>query len=131
VCSLFTSEFKKGFMYKDLDKKRAADRERQNRRRGKVVTPVTPLAGVTPSVTPEFVKGMGDWAKRRGTQERILRMSPWKSSGVSDAEMANSNPDIGEFTEKYLKPMIAQVAKNLDRPAHHPTCRCFVCVPPK
>jgi hypothetical protein len=57
-------------MYKDLDKKRAADRERQNRRRGKVVTPVTPFEDVTPSVTPcvtpEFVKGMANWAKKRG-----------------------------------------------------------------
>jgi hypothetical protein len=61
-------------MYRDLDKKRTADRERQNRRRGKVVTPVTPLVDVTPqvthlvtpSVTPKFVQGMGAWVKKRG-----------------------------------------------------------------
>lgn len=51
-------------MYKDLDKRREMSRERMRKYRASL-HPVTP-DHVTP-VTPEFVSGMGNWAKVRGS----------------------------------------------------------------
>lgn len=65
-------------MYSDADKRREASRERMRKyrslKKGVTVTPddvtpnVTPkdVTPVTPSVTPEFVEGMGNWVKLRG-----------------------------------------------------------------
>lgn len=66
-------------MYTDKSKQRESDRERAKayRLRKKGVTEsVTPVEIVTPEVkpivtpashpSPEFVKGMGNWAKKRG-----------------------------------------------------------------
>jgi hypothetical protein len=68
----------KGLMYLDKDKQRESDRERAKayRLRKKGVTEsVTPEEIVTPEVSntvtpashpPEFVKGMGEWVRKRG-----------------------------------------------------------------
>jgi hypothetical protein len=124
-------------MYADKERQRETDRDRQRRYRA-LRKGVTPSAVVTPSVTPEFVKGMGYWVKLRGrlmtipeATETIKFRGPEVQVKKVRLVRAMRDRDIGEFTEKYLKPMIATVAKNLDRPAHHPACKCMVCVPPK
>jgi hypothetical protein len=71
-------------MYKDLDKRSECAREKQRlyRLRKKGVTPDA-LPPVTPDeiVTPEFVKGMSNWAKKRG---KVTVVIPGAIKTVSD-----------------------------------------------
>lgn len=93
-------------MYKDADKRKVSDRERQRRyRANKGVTKSVTPTDVTPSVTPEFVSGMGEWVKLRGVSIKDhcetpvkLAMSPPAVPGDEAWRREKNN-----FTAKFLK----------------------------
>ena len=83
-------------MYKDLDKKRATDRERQRRHRSGVVTPCH-----------AFVDGMGKWAKLRGGSVTPSVTPMAKEFVVDDkpvpAWRVEKDRQMAEFLKRYGK----------------------------
>jgi hypothetical protein len=102
-------------MYADRERQREAMREANRRYRlRKGITKVSQdavfHAKVSQGITPEFIKGMGDWAKQRGMVDMSRHIVPLPE-GVTKRR----------FDRDFGKPVVS----------HHPTCRCFVCKPPK
>jgi hypothetical protein len=92
--------------YKDAEKRKEREKVRsknyRNRRKG-VTKGVTETVGMTEGITPEFISGMANWVRLRG------KLTVPEISKIKNIEKA----------------VVKRSA------AHHPSCKCFVCNPPK